>query len=86
MADEGSPLLALAVDARKGVQIPGTYPQGQPSGRRQDAGGTQGLGTRSIHTPYNPSTPVIIRTVAENMACHAGTTRTKKADGHGMGH
>lgn len=30
--------------------------------------------------------PVIINTVAENMACHAGITRNKKADCHGMSH
>jgi len=54
-----------------------THRASPPAAARMQAG-TQGLGTRSIHTPYNPSTPVIIRTVAENMACHAGTTRTKK--------
>ena len=62
-----------------------THRASPPAAARMQAG-TQGLGARSIHTPYNPSTPVIIRTVAENMACHAGTTRTKKLTGHGMGH
>ncbi len=77
MADEHFPFLALAVDTGKSIPISEHTHRAGPAAASSTQNGSHRLRTASIHTPYNPRIPVIINTVAENMACHAGITRTK---------
>ena len=62
----------------KASRYPEHIHRAAPAAASSTQNGIQRLCTASIHTPYNPRMPVIINTVAENMACHAGITRTKK--------